>query len=256
MNRIDINCDMGESYGRYTLGMDEEVIRLISSANVGCGFHAGDPHVMRKTVASAKENGVGVGAHPGLPDLLGFGRRFLDVTPAELEDFFVYQIGALKAFCVAAGVTLEHVKAHGVLSGMAEKNTEMAEAICRAISTIDKDIIWLTYSGTKTRPIAESLGLQVVEECYADRAYNEDLLLVSRKEAGAVIKDVKEIQRRILQLVKEGTITTIDGQVLDMSCQSICVHGDTLGALDMVRKIRSALEENNVEIKPLRSFVA
>ena len=256
MNRIDINCDMGESYGRYTLGMDEEVIQLISSANVGCGFHAGDPHVMRKTVAFAKENGVGVGAHPGLPDLLGFGRRFLDVTPAELEDFFVYQIGALKAFCVAAGVTLEHVKAHGVLSGMAEKNTEMAEAICRAISAIDKNIIWLTYSGTKTRPIAESMGLQVVEECYADRAYNEDLLLVSRKETGAVIKDVKEIQRRILQLVKEGTITTIDGQVLDMSCQSICVHGDTPSALDMVRKIRSALEENNVEITPLRSFVA
>ena len=131
----------------------------------------------------------------------------------------------------------------------------MAEAICRAISMIDKEIIWLTYSGTKTRPIAESMGLRVVEECYADRAYNADLLLVARKQAGAVIKDVAELQRRVLQLVKKGTITTIDGQVLDMSCQSICVHGDTPGALDMVRKIRSALEENNVEITPLRSFL-
>jgi UPF0271 protein len=138
---------------------------------------------------------------------------------------------------------------------MAEKDGKMAEAICRAISMIDKEIIWLTYSGTKTRPIAESMGLRVVEECYADRAYNADLLLVARKQTGAVIKDVAELQRRILQLVKEGTITTIDGQVLDMSCQSICVHGDTPGALDMVRKIRSALEENNVEITPLRSFL-
>jgi len=255
MEQLDINCDMGESFGRYKLGMDEEVIRLISSANVGCGFHGGDPHVMRKTVALAKENGVGVGAHPGLPDLLGFGRRKMDITPQELEDFFVYQIGALRAFCDAAGVKLQHVKAHGVLSGMAEKDEKIAEAICRAISTLDKDIKWLTYSGTKTRPIAESMGLRVVEECYADRAYNADLLLVARKQAGAVIKDVAELQRRVLQLVKKGTITTIDGQVLDMSCQSICVHGDTPGALDMVRKIRSALEENNVEITPLRSFL-
>ena len=255
MKRIDINCDMGESFGHYTLGMDEEVIRLISSANVGCGFHGGDPHVMRKTVALAKENGVGVGAHPGLPDLLGFGRRFMDVTPQELEDFFVYQIGALRAFCDAAGVPLQHCKAHGVLSGMAEKEEKIAKAICRAISMVDKKIIWLTYSGTKTRPIAESLGLQVVEECYADRAYNADLALVARKQAGAVIKDVTKIQKRILQLVQDGTITTIDGQVLDMPCQSVAVHGDSPGALDMVRQIRSALEENNVEITPLRSFV-
>ena len=251
MEQLDINCDMGESFGRYKLGMDEEVIRLISSANVGCGFHGGDPHVMRKTVALAKENGVGVGAHPGLPDLLGFGRRKMDVTPQELEDFFVYQIGALRAFCDAAGVKLQHVKAHGVLSGMAEKDEKIAEAICRAISTLDKDIKWLTYSGTKTRPIAESMGLQVVEECYADRAYNADLSLVARKEPGAVIKDLSEIKRRITQLVTEGTMATIDGEVLKMSFQSIAVHGDTPGALDLVREIRSTLEENQIQIKPM-----
>lgn len=246
---------MGESFGRYTLGMDEEVIPLISSANVGCGFHGGDPHVMRKTVAMAKANGVGIGAHPGLPDLLGFGRRHMDVTHQELEDFFVYQIAALKGFCDAASVRLQHVKAHGVLSGLAEKDERMAGAICRAISMIDKEIIWLTYSGTKTRAIAEAMGLRVVEECYADRAYNADLMLVPRKQTGAVIKDVLEIQRRILQLVQEGTMTTIDGQVLDMPCHSIAVHGDSPGALDMVTKIRSVLEENDIEITPLRSFV-
>jgi len=178
----------------------------------------------------------------------------MDVTPREMEDFFVYQIGALRAFCDTAGVRLQHVKAHGVLSGLAERDEKIAEAICRAISMIDKEIIWLTYSGTKTRPVAESMGLRVVEECYADRAYNRDLSLVARKENGAVIKDVAEIQKRILQLVKEGTITTIHGEVRDMPCSSIAVHGDSPGALDMVRKIRSALEENSVEITPLGSF--
>ncbi len=251
MKKVDINCDMGESFGRHKLGMDEEVIRYISSANVGCGFHGGDPHVMRKTVMMAKENGVGVGAHPGLPDLLGFGRRFMDVSPQELEDFFVYQIGALKGFCDAAGIRLQHVKAHGVLSGLAEKDLGMADAICRAISLIDKDILWLTYYGTKTREIAESMGLGVIAEFYADRAYNTERLLVPRNQAGAVIDDIQEIQKRILQLVNEGTVTTIDGQVLKMSCQSICVHGDTPGALEMVQKIRSALESHDVTITPL-----
>jgi len=206
---------------------------------------------MRKTVELAKANGVGVGAHPGLPDLLGFGRRHMDVTPRELEDFFVYQIGALKGFCDAAGVKLQHVKAHGVLSGLAEKDEDMAAAICRAISLIDKNIIWLTYSGTQTKPIAESMGLKLIEEFYADRAYNADLLLVPRKEAGAVIHDIGEIQRRILQLVNEGTLTTIDGQTLEMPCQSVAVHGDSPGALEMVRQIRSALEDNQVEVTPM-----
>lgn len=251
---IDINCDMGESFGRYTLGMDEEVIKLISSANVGCGFHAGDPHVMRKTVALAKEFAVGVGAHPGLPDLLGFGRRYMDVAPQDLEDYFVYQIGALKAFCDAAGIRLQHVKAHGVLSGMAERDDAIAGAICRAISLVDNTILWLTYSGTKTRKTAESMDLGVVEECYADRAYNADLSLVARNRPGAVIQDPSQIKDRIAQLVCDGTVTTIDGQTLPMPCQSIAVHGDSPGALKMVSNIRCALEENGAKIKPLFEF--
>jgi UPF0271 protein len=248
---IDINCDMGESFGRYKLGMDEEVIKLVSSANVGCGFHGGDPHVMRNTVAMAKEHGVGVGAHPGLPDLLGFGRRYMDVAAQELEDYFVYQIGALKAFCDAADVKLQHVKAHGVLSGLAEKSEEIAGAICRAVSMVGEDIIWLTYSGTKTREIAESLGLVVIEECYADRAYTSEKTLVPRREPGAVIKDLGEIKKRIAQLACDGTMNTIDEQVLDMPCQSIAVHGDSPGALNMAREIRLTLEENGTEICPL-----
>jgi len=254
MKQIDINCDMGESFGRYTLGMDAAVMPLISSASVGCGFHGGDPHVMRQTVAMAKENGVGVGAHPGLPDLLGFGRRFMDVSPQELEDMFVYQIGALRGFCDAAGIRLQHVKAHGVLSGMAEKDENLAKAICSAIIKIDKEIVWLTYSGTKTKKIAASMGLRVVEECYADRAYNADLSLVSRKEQGAVIKDVRLIQQRIRQLINDGTMTTIDHRVLPMPCQSIAVHGDSPDALQMIRAIRTVLDENHVTVVPLQTF--
>jgi len=255
INTIDLNCDMGESYGPYKLGQDEEVIKLISSANVGCGFHGGDPHVMRTTVAMAKENGVGVGAHPGLPDMLGFGRRKMDISPQELEDFFVYQIGALKAFCATADIQLQHVKAHGVLSGMAEADLDVAAAICRAIAMVDKNTIWLTYAGTKTRDIAESLGLTVVEEFYVDRAYNADRTLVSRKLEGAVIKDPAEIKKRMIQLFAEGTVTAMDGTVLEMNCQSICVHGDTPGAVEFVKQVRSVLAENSVQIKPMREIL-
>ena len=255
MKAVDINCDMGESFGRFKLGMDEEVIRLVSSANVGCGFHGGDPHVMRKTVLMAKAAGVGVGAHPGLPDLLGFGRRKMDVTPEELEDFFTYQIGALKGFCDSEGVSLQHVKAHGVLSGMAEADEGVATAICRAISRVDKDILWLTYAGTRTKEIAESMGLTVAAECYADRAYTSELTLVPRKEPGAVITDLGEIWKRIAQIAFEGTVNTADGEVREISCHSIAVHGDSPGALAMVREIRSALKENGVAVRPLKEIV-
>jgi UPF0271 protein len=252
---IDLNSDMGESFGPYKLGQDEELIKLISSANVGCGFHGGDPHVMRATVTMAKDNGVGVGAHPGLPDMLGFGRRNMDVSPRELEDFFVYQIGALKAFCAAADIPLQHVKAHGVLSGMAEADLDVAAAICRAIATVDQHLIWLTYAGTKTREIAENLGLTVVEEFYVDRAYNADRTLASRKLEGAVIEDPAEIKKRMIQLFAEGTVVAVDGTVLDMNCQSLCVHGDTPGAVDFVKQVRSVLAENSVQIKPMREIL-
>jgi UPF0271 protein len=248
---LDLNCDMGESFGRYKLGMDEEVIKVISSANVGCGFHGGDPHVMRKTVAMAKEQGVGVGAHPGLPDLIGFGRRELKVTPEELQDYCIYQIGALKAFVEMEGMKLQHVKMHGALLEMALANERLASAVCEVTKKIDPDLIWLTHSGLRTSEIGKGMGLRIIEEFYADRAYSPDKTLVSRKIPGAVIKDPKEITKRIRQLIETGTVTSMDGKTLKLEYGSICVHGDTPGALEMIRNIREILAEHSISVRPM-----
>ncbi len=250
---VDLNCDMGESFGRYKLGLDEEVIKLISSANVGCGFHGGDPHVMRETVALAKEYSVGVGAHPGLPDLLGFGRREMKVTPEEMKDYFIYQIGALKAFVQVVGMKLQHVKMHGALDTMARADEELTKAMCEATREISPGLIWLAHSGKGK--IAESMELKVVQEVYADRAYNADKSLVSRRLPGAVLRDPKEIGARIKQLMETGTISTIDGNTLELEFDSICVHGDTPGALDMVKTIRGILVDHDVAIKPMGELI-
>jgi len=252
---VDLNCDMGESFGRYKLGLDEEVIKLISSANVGCGFHGGDPHVMRNTVAMAKEHGVGVGAHPGLPDLIGFGRREMKVTPEEVKDYFIYQIGALKAFVEVAGMKLQHVKMHGALDSMARDDDELTRAMCEATGEISSDLIWLAHSGARGGEIARSVGLNVVQEVYADRAYNADKSLVSRKLPGAVLKDPQEIGTRIKQLIDTGTMTTIDGKTLELEFDSICVHGDTPGALELIRRIRDILADQDIAIKPMAELI-
>ncbi len=253
--KIDINCDMGESFGCYKLGLDEEVIKLISSANVGCGFHGGDPHVMRKTVDMAKQHGVGVGAHPGLPDLLGFGRREMKVSPEELRDYCIYQIGALKAFVEIAGMKLQHVKMHGALMNMGLANEELAVAMCGAARDVSPDLLLVTFSGIHTVEVARSLGLRVIQEFYADRAYNADKSLVSRKVPGAVLKDSKQIGARIKQLIETGTVTTLDGQTLELEYDSICVHGDTPGALEIIRTIRGIMADHNVDIKPMAELV-
>jgi UPF0271 protein len=253
--KIDINCDMGESFGRYKLGLDEEVIKLISSANVGCGFHAGDPHVMRKTVDMAKQHGVGVGAHPGLPDLLGFGRREMKVSPDELKEYCIYQIGALKAFVEIVGMKLQHVKMHGALLNMGLANEELAVAMCEATKDINPDLIWVTFSGIRTVEIARSIDLKVIQEFYADRAYNADKTLVSRRVPGAVLKDPQQISARINQLIETGTVTTLDGQPLKLAYDSICVHGDTPGALEIIRTIRGIMADHNIAIKPMAELV-
>ncbi len=252
---VDLNCDMGESFGRYTLGLDEEVIKLISSANVGCGFHGGDPHVMRNTVALAKEHGVAVGAHPGLPDLLGFGRREMNVTPEEMKDYCIYQIGALKAFVEVAGMKLQHVKMHGALDAMARRDEELTRVMCEATREISPDLVWLAHSGIRTGEIARNMGLRVIQEVYADRAYNADKSLVSRKIPGSVLKDPPEIGARIRQLIETGTVNTIDGKTLELEFDSICVHGDTSGALEMIRTIRGILADHNVAVKPMRELI-
>lgn len=252
---VDLNCDMGESFGRYKLGLDEEVIKLISSANVGCGFHGGDPHVMRNTVALANVHGVAVGAHPGLPDLFGFGRREMKVTPEEVKDYFIYQIGALRGFVEIADMKLQHVKMHGALDAMARADEELTRAMCEATREMSPDLIWLAHSGIQTGEIARSMGLKVFEEVYADRAYNADKSLVSRRLPGAVLKDPQQIGARIRQLIETGTVTTIDGKTLELEFDSICVHGDTPGALEMIRTIRGILADHNVAIKPMAQLI-
>jgi UPF0271 protein len=247
---IDLNCDLGESFGRYKLGHDEEVIQLISSANVACGFHAGDPCVMRHTVSLAEKHGVRVGAHPGLPDLPGFGRRRMAVTPEEIRDYFTYQIGALQAFVEATGKQLQHVKMHGALFEMACVDEALTRAMCEATKAAGEDLIWLTPAGW-TASIAREMGLRVVEEFYADRAYHPNKALVSRKKPGAVIHDARQIEERLLRLFETGTVTTIEGEKLAFEFDSICVHSDTSGALEIVRLIRKTCSERKIAIRAM-----
>ena len=255
MKYVDLNCDLGESFGNYTIGMDEAVIPHISSANIGCGWHGGDPLVMRKTLALAKEAGIAVGAHPGFPDLLGFGRRNMTVTPDEAYSYTLYQLGAFYGFAKAAGLEVQHVKPHGALYNMAGKDLAMSLAICKAIRDFDLNIILMALSGSKMLEAAEEVGIPAAYEVFADRAYNEDGSLVARSLPGAVIHDTEECIRRVVQMVKEGTVTAITGKVIPIRCDSICVHGDNASAVEFVKAIRSRLTEDGVEIAPLTRIV-
>ncbi len=258
MKRIDLNCDMGESFGAWTMGMDGEVIRHVTSANIACGFHAGDPRVMYKTVKLARDNGVGVGAHPGYPDLVGFGRRTLVCTPDEVRDDVAYQIGAMKAFCSIHGVALQHVKPHGSLYNMSVGNESMIRAIVEAIAGVDKHVIYLALGGAQaplvTR-IANEAGIRVAFEAFPDRAYTPEGTLAPRSLAGAVIKDPKTAAERALRMAKEGKIVATDGSVLEMRIDTICVHGDNPSAVELVRGIRSAIEAEGISVVPMGSFI-
>jgi UPF0271 protein len=252
---VDINCDLGESFGAYKLGQDEEILKLISSANVACGFHAGDPHVMRKTVSLAKEKGVRVGAHPGLPDLIGFGRRAMQVSPSELKDMFTYQIGALKAFVEAAGMKLQHVLQHGILTKMAEEDEALGRAILESIQEVDPRLLYITIEGTYLPGLAKEMGVRTVKTAFADRAYDRKNRLVSRKTPGSVIHDLKQVEKRIEQLVNEGTITTIEGETLPLEFDSIMLHGDSPGALEIAKTVSGTLMRLGVQIKPMSELV-
>ncbi|MCI5591614.1 MAG: 5-oxoprolinase subunit PxpA [Ruminococcus sp.] len=255
MKKIDLNCDLGESFGAYKIGMDEEVIKYISSANVACGFHASDPVVMDKTVKSAKLNGIAVGAHPGFPDLMGFGRRNMNVSPSDAKAYVQYQVGALNAFCTANGVKLAHVKPHGALYNMAGKDYALSKAICEGIYEIDPNIILLGLSGSQMLKAAVDTGLRCAKEVFADRAYEEDGSLVARTKPGAVITDENESLKRVIGMVKEGKVTAITGKEIPIEAQSICVHGDGVKALEFVKKIRQALTDEGIEIVPLQEIV-
>ncbi len=248
MYRVDLNCDLGESFGNYTLGMDEKVIPLITSANIACGFHASDPDVMAKTIKLAKKSGIQVGAHPGFPDLMGFGRRNMSVTPEEAKHYVLYQIGALDAFCRMNGIRLQHVKPHGALYNMAAKDYELAKGICEAIASYDRNLIVLALSGGELARAAKDMGLRVALEVFADRAYEEDGSLVNRRKEGAVITDEDIAIERVIRMVKEQKVTAITGKDIEIKADSICVHGDGEKALDFVKKIRESFERENIEI--------
>lgn len=255
MYRVDLNSDLGESFGTYTIGMDEEVIAHISSANVACGYHAGDPLVMDKTVAAAKAAGVAVGAHPGYPDLMGFGRRNMVCSPKEVKAYIQYQLGALMAFTAAHGVKLQHCKPHGAMYNMAAKDMELAKAIAEGIYSVDKDIILLGLAGSKLLEAGEQAGLRVASEVFADRAYQADGTLVPRKQPGAVIHDKDEAIARTIRMVTDGKVTAITGEEISIKAHSICVHGDNPSAVEFVKNIRAELTAKGIEIAPIAQLV-
>lgn len=246
---IDLNCDLGESFGAYKMGMDEEVLPYVTSANIACGFHGGDPLVMEKTVALCKKYGVRAGAHPGFPDLAGFGRRNMSLSPKEVKASVMYQVGALKAFCSGAGIRLCHLKPHGALYNMAAKDYELAKAICQAVKEVDDSLILLALSGSEMLRAAKDMGLSAASEVFADRAYQSDGSLVPRNREGALIEDEDLAVRRVIRMAKEGVVEAIDGSTISIEADSVCVHGDGVKALEFVKKIRKGLLETGVEVK-------
>ena len=252
MNKIDLNSDLGESFGAYTIGKDSEVIPLISSANVACGYHAGDPSVMKKTVELCKANGVAIGAHPGYPDLVGFGRRNMNVSPSDVKAMITYQVGALDAFCRSNGLSLQHVKPHGALYNTAGKDPALARAICEAVYEYNPELILMGLSGSCMMKAAAELGLPFASEVFADRAYEEDGSLVARGKKGAMITDEDEAVERVITMIKEHKVRAITGREIEIEPQSVCVHGDSAKALAFVEKIRAALKNEGIEITPLK----
>lgn len=249
MVRIDLNCDMGESYGVYTLGYDEQAMPYVTSINVACGFHASDPSNMLKTVKLAKKYGVAIGAHPAFPDLVGFGRRYMALSADEIKADVMYQIGALWALCKSEGLTLQHVKVHGALYNAAEKDMVVAMAVAQAIKAVDENLYMVCLGNSAMVTAAQNIGIKYVEEAFADRAYTKEGTLVSRKQAGSVIHDVTAISERVLSMVKNKTVTGIDGSIVEISAQTVCVHGDTPGAVEMIKAIRDVLEEQGIQVK-------
>jgi UPF0271 protein len=254
VKKIDLNCDMGESFGAYTIGMDASVIQHITSANIACGWHAGDPLVMDKTVRMAVENGVGIGAHPGYPDLMGFGRRRMTCSLEEIRAYLIYQIGALKGFCTARNTRLQHVKPHGALYNTTVKNDDMVRVIAEAIAAIDPALYYVALAGARAEKIGricKQVGIRSVFEAFPDRAYTPQGELAPRHIPGAVIEDPAEAALRAVKMAEKGEVVATDGSVLKLNAQTLCVHGDTPTAVALVQQIHQALEHKGVAVKPM-----
>ncbi|MDZ5471627.1 5-oxoprolinase subunit PxpA [Bacillus sp. 31A1R] len=251
MFKIDLNCDLGESYGPYKIGNDQEMMKYISSANIACGFHGGDPSIMRETVLLALENDVSIGAHPGLPDLNGFGRREMNLSLTEAYSMVVYQIGALQAFVQSEGGKLTHVKPHGALYNMCASNALLAEKVCEAIYRVNPELVLFGLSNSELITAGEKIGLKTASEVFADRTYQRDGSLTPRSKSNALIENVHEALTQVLKMVKEQKVTTIDGMDVPIKAETICLHGDGLHALDFAKHISATLLKEGIEISPL-----
>lgn len=253
MPTIDLNCDMGESFGAYRIGKDEELLDYITSANIACGFHAGDPSTMRKTVQVAIEKNVAIGAHPGLPDLEGFGRRRMDVSYDEAYDMVLYQIGSLQAFVKASGSSLNHVKPHGALYNMAAKDKHLADAIAQAVHDVDSSLILFGLSGSELVKAGKERGLNTASEVFADRTYQQDGSLTPRSQHGALITDEKESIDQVIRMAEENKVRTLQGAEIDLEADTVCIHGDGPHAVDFAASLIKAFEEANILCKKLET---
>ena len=254
MNHVDLNADLGESFGAYVIGDDAAMLDVISSANIACGFHGGDPLVMHNTLTLAKARGVGVGAHPGFNDLWGFGRRPIGGDrPEDIEKMLIYQIGAIMGMASSVGVKVTHCKIHGALNNMASVDDDLAMAAARAVQALDRDMLFVAMPGSALERAGEMLGLPVAREIFADRAYDDAGMLVSRKQPGAMIEEAEDAVARMVDFVQSGAVESLSGKRIPVSIDSICVHGDSPGAVAMARAVRAALEDAGIAIKPMAS---
>ncbi len=254
--KVDINCDLGEGLGHFKAAHDSEIMPFITSANIACGFHAGDPVTMARTVKLALDNSVSVGAHPGFPDLLGFGRRYMELSQEELRNTIIYQVGALKTFAEAANTRLQHVKPHGALYNTASESEDHAECIIEAVCTVDSNLVLFARADSKMAMMASKAGLRVASEVFADRAYNEDGSLVSRQIKGAIITDPKLVAQRAVSIIQNKRVAAINNQTVEFrDAHTICVHGDTLNAVQIVKVLRSSLLDSQIDVEPAGYFV-
>jgi 5-oxoprolinase (ATP-hydrolysing) subunit A len=249
MQSVDLNCDMGESFGSWQMGQDELLMDYVSSINVACGFHAGDPGVMRRTVEAAVKKNLAIGAHPGYPDIQGFGRREIKMSPAEVYELVLYQIGALSAFVHAAGSKLSHVKPHGALYNTAARDSASAEAIASAVKAVSSELVLVGLSGSKLIEEARKAGLKTLNEVFGDRTYQDDGSLTPRTKSGSLIEHETTAAEQALQMVSRKTVTSTSGKEIPVQAETICIHGDGKHALDFARAIYSTLKKNHVEIR-------
>ncbi len=253
MTTIDLNCDLGEGFGAWEMGNDAAMLELATSVNVACGFHAGDPDIMRRTVELAKARGVSVGAHPGYRDLHGFGRHpIAGLKASEIENLVAYQIGALQAIATAAGHKVTHVKAHGALSNVACEDDMTAKAIASAIRAVDPNLVFVVLANSRLVRAGEAANLPMVHEVFADRAYDDEGLLVSRRRPGAVLHGAKEIADRVVRMVQDGAVVSVTGKTIKMRIDTVCIHGDTPGAVDIARGLRKALNDAGIAVAPFK----